>query len=154
MDIALMASVAEIISAVAVVVSLIFVGLEVRKNTQISETATFQSSVTHDIDILMSLGENPVIAKAFFDYRDKPDSLGEEAQAQGAHLMAAVIRHMENLYLQYKKGMLSQESWRTREPLVLAIIKSPGFQKNTEVHYAGFFGGDFMKYANEVLSQN
>lgn len=151
MDLVNFAAIAEIISAIAVIISLIFVGTEIRKNTKINEAATFQASVAHDIEILMKLGEDPVIAHIFFAYRDQPDTLSEEEQSQGAHLMAAVIRHIENLYLQYKKGMLSQESWRTRETLILSIIRSPGFIKNTEVHYKGFYDGDFMEYASEHI---
>ena len=154
MDITNIASFAEIISAIAVVVSLIFVGLEIRKNTQTTEAATFQASVAHDLELLLKMGDDPKIANTFFTYRDRPDELSEEEQFQGAHLMAATIRHVENLYLQYKKGMLSEDSWNTRKPLVVSIIKSKGFAKNTEVHYAGFYDGDFMKYAKEQQGQS
>ena len=46
------ASVAEIIGALAIVVSLVFVGLQIRANTRATQNATYQQSVGYEIEIL------------------------------------------------------------------------------------------------------
>lgn len=143
----------EIAGSVAVIGSLIFFGMEFRKNTKVQEAAAFQGSIANDMEILLRLGENTEIARLFFAYRDAPETLSEEEQFQGANLMAAVIRHMENLYFQYQRGMLSEQAWRSKKPLILSAINSPGFKMNTELHYAGFYDGEFMDFAIRQRNQ-
>ena len=59
------ASIAEIISAVAIVVSLIFVGMQIRDNTVATEAATFQDSVGYDLQLLTVVGSDPESTRLF-----------------------------------------------------------------------------------------
>jgi hypothetical protein len=48
------ALIAEIISAIAVIISLIFVGLQIRSNTKATQASTFHKIDALDINILLS----------------------------------------------------------------------------------------------------
>ncbi len=104
----------ELVAAIAVVISLIFVGLQIRDNTIASEAATYQASVAYDVEILLNAGVSPETARVFYTSRDDPDSLNEDELLQGQTLLTATLRHMENLYVQYEAGMLSDEAWANR----------------------------------------
>lgn len=149
------ALISEIVSAIAVVASLIFVGLEVRKNTAVNQAATFQGSVSHDLDILIDGGDTPEKARVWFLYRDNPDSLTDNEKMQGALMWGAATRHAENLYMQYINGMLNKKSWEAREPLIKVIINSEGFKHSQREYWAGMLDGAFAEYVrkNQVSTQ-
>ena len=60
----------ELIAAIAVVISLIFVGLQIKDNTIATEAATYQDTVAYDIEILLNMGSTPEMARVFFTFRD------------------------------------------------------------------------------------
>ncbi len=62
----------ELIAAIAVVISLIFVGLQIKDNTIATEAATYKDTVAYDFEILLNLGSTPVLACFFFTFRDDP----------------------------------------------------------------------------------
>ena len=115
----------ELTAAVAVVISLVFVGLQIRDNTVASEAATHQASVAYDLELLLNAGESPATARVYRAYRDEPDSLEGEELLQGETLFIALFRHNENVYLQRRAGMLSEDVWAVREPFLQFLYKPP-----------------------------
>ena len=62
----LITEIAEIISAVAVVISLIYVGVQVNQNTKATQSAMRQSVADNDITYLMSSLDNNILAVASY----------------------------------------------------------------------------------------
>jgi len=89
--------VAETVSAFAVVVSLIFVGLQIRDNTIASQAATLQDSVGYDLQLLVNVGRTPETARVFFTFRDNPKALEGDELLQGQALFTASFRAIENM---------------------------------------------------------
>ncbi len=146
-----MHQVGELTAAIAVVISLVFVGLQVRDNTIASEAATLQNSVGYDIELLTDLSANPDLARAFTAYLSGDvEELDETELIQARWHFVAILRHLENLYFQYEAGMLSDEVWATREPLILNNIRSPGFGMFLRSENARGFSGQFIEYAIQV----
>ena len=145
--------VGELIAAVAVVISLIFVGVQIRENTIASKAATYQETVAYDMELLLNVGSTPDVARVFFTYINDPDSLDEDEFLQGRTLFTASIRHFENLYLQHETGMLSDEAWATREALITNVILSPGFGNLVSGPIGQNMSGRFFDYANRLRSE-
>jgi len=145
--------IAEIISAVAVTLSLVFVGLQIRDNTIASQAATYQASVAYDIELLTSISASPETAQIYDSFRrDASDGLDAGESLQALFLFTAVFRHLENIYLQYKLGMLSDESWKTREALLAGLVKSPGYEKFAASIQWQLFSGAFVDYVTQIRS--
>jgi len=145
--------VAEIVSAFAVVVSLIFVGLQIRDNTIASQAATLQASVGHDLELLLNVGRTPATARVFFTFRDSPNALDGDELLQGQALFTAAFRAIENLYYQHATGMLSDEVWAAREGLVRSLALSPAADEMLSGSNGVRFSGPFLKYVEEVRSR-
>jgi len=146
-------AVAEIVSAAAVTLSLLFVGLQIKDNTVAARAATFQSSVGYDIALLSVLGSNPDTARIFLAYRDDPENMDEGELLQGQMLFTATLRHLENIYLQHEAGMLSDDGWSTRSQLLSNMIRTEGFAKFLDSPNARNFSGKFIDFANRVRSE-
>ncbi len=143
--------VGELAAAVAVVTSLIFVGLQIRDNTIASEAATYQASVAYDIELLSNVAGNADLARIFYAYAWEPsDNLDGTELLQAQWHFTAVLRHLENLYFQHQSGMLSEASWESRSALMRATIQNPGFEKFLRGVTVRSFSGEFIDYAREI----
>jgi hypothetical protein len=118
------ASVAEIIGALAIVVSLVFVGLQIRANTRATQNATYQQSVGYEIDILLSLASSSPEARD--QYRARMGRGAAESDAPGQNLFVASIRLWEDMYLQHEAGSLADWAWKSREPVITSFALGPG----------------------------
>ena len=94
------ALIAEIISAIAIIISLVFVGVQIKANTKATQASTFHEIAALDINILLNFGNSKELARIITAFRDNPDSLTEEEQNHGFYLFGAEVRHVENLFLQ------------------------------------------------------
>lgn len=65
----------ELVGAAAVVLSLIYVGLEVRQNTRATQTATSQSIYSQFMDSMLPVLENPDLAELMVRADTAPASL-------------------------------------------------------------------------------
>jgi hypothetical protein len=149
------ALIAEIISAIAIVVSLIFVGLQIRDNTIASEAATYQDSVAYDVEILTMLGSNPDASRIWNAYsRNNPDGLTTDEIVQAQFIMSATVRLLENYYIQNESGMLSDAGWGARDNLVRNFVQMPGFEKFLSSPNVLSFSGSFMEYAKSIRAES
>ncbi len=150
-----MHQVGELVAAIAVVISLIFVGLQIRDNTVASEAATFQESTGYDIEILTMLASNADTARIWSAYtRDNPDGLTANELEQAQYLMAAQVRLLENYYIQNEAGMLSDTGWESRDSLVRNFVQSQGFGKFLSSPNGSNFSGSFMEYAKRIRAES
>lgn len=140
------ALIAEIISAAAVVISLIFVGLQIRGNTKATQASTFHEITALDIQLLLSFASSQEASRIISDFRANPDLLSEEDYNQGFYFFAAEVRHVENLFLQHKNKMLNERDWNSRKALVEGIVRSPGFGALLNSPFIQFFDGSFIEF--------
>lgn len=140
------ALIAQIISTIAVVVSLIFVGYQIRSNTKATQASTFHEITALDIQLLLNFANSKESSRTISNFRANPDSLSEEEFNQGFYLFAAEVRHVENLFLQHKNRMLNERDWHSRKALVEGVVLSPGFGALLKSPFLQFFDGSFIEY--------
>lgn len=120
--------VAQIISAIAVFSSLVFVGLQVRQNTKAVRAASSQahSAMYH------ALTDNIVNAQGFAEtWRkalDNLDDLRDEELVRFFSFASASFRFFEASRVQWLRGLLDDEHWHTVEQHAMALAAKPGIQ--------------------------
>jgi hypothetical protein len=148
------AQIAEIVGGAAIVISLIFVGFQIRSNTEASKAATLQQISAGEIQLLAMMADDPdkarVVTQTMFD----PESLAEDEAMQGFYLFMANIRNLENLYLQYESGFLSEEAWSAKSSLLNLAVNSPGFGMLLENQEQNALSGPFVEYAKSLRRSN
>ena len=150
-----MHKVGELVASVAVIVSLIFVGLQVRDNTVASQAATYQASAAYSANILLAISESPEKANAFQAYMfEDSDDLSPEQRVQAELLLSAALRGLENIYVQYQAGMLSEVGWAAREPTVRGLVTVPGYEKFQGSSAARAHGGPFLEYVEGIRAES
>lgn len=144
------ALIAEIISAIAIIISLLFVGIQIKANTKATQASTFHEIAALDINILLNFGNSKELARIISTFRDNPESLTEEEQNHGFYLFGAEVRHVENLFLQNENKMLSAKNWKSRKALVDGVVLSAGFGALLKHPFMKFFDGSFIEYGHST----
>ena len=140
------ALIAEITSAIAIIISLVFVGIQIKANTKATQASTFHEIAALDINILLNFSSSQELARLITVFRDNPESLSEEEQIHGFYLFGAEVRHVENLFLQNENKMLSAKNWKSRKALVDGVVLSAGFGALLKHPFSKFFDGSFIEY--------
>jgi hypothetical protein len=126
------ALIAEILSAVAVVVSLIFVGLQVRQgadetalNTKAIQTSAYQDLAAQISNLNVVLIENPELIELIERVRAGEELSSAVESRQVSSFVLNVFRHGEMAYIQYENGLID-------EPSMVAMLSPVQFMLNVE----------------------
>jgi len=107
------ALIAEVVSAIAVVVTLIFVIVEIRANTDATLAANRQSLAGRTEQLLATQSTSPELAAVWVKVKNDEELTDEEIYLYSGHL-GQILRLAEEGYLQYLDGNLNNEYWQTR----------------------------------------
>lgn len=124
-------AVAEAIGAIAVVASLIYLAIQVRQNTRAVRASTYDGMVRASGDFLRPLIEDAALALTFErlagDWADA--RVGSEDRTRAMYLLTQLFRTWENVYYQWRQGMLEDWLWRAWQTVILSYFNQPGIQE-------------------------
>ena len=108
MNIESMANYADVLGGAAVIVSLIYVGIQIRRNAKSSQSQANQSA--HESLAVVSLEASKDLEFSKFIRRGMIafDEFSEDEQFRFVMLMTTTFRRYENIFYQYKRGFLEQ----------------------------------------------
>ncbi len=146
------AHIAEIISSVVVIVSLIFVGLEIRQNTNAVQSAAAQ--VVHDnfAGWYSSLQTEPELLEISTRGMRNYDSLSETEKAQFIAMFMAFVFHGQDAYYKWREGSLESKFWRAWENVSMNFFSTSGGRAFWgERSY--LFADEFQRYVEDHIMQ-
>lgn len=99
------------IGTLVVVVSLIYVGVQIKQNTKVARSATRQAITELMIESNKDIVTDAGLAEAF--QRDlKGEKLSEVDRLRVLSRAYFAMRNWENIFYQYRTGMLTKDEWR------------------------------------------
>jgi hypothetical protein len=147
------ALIAELVGAGAIIVSLLFVGLQIRDNSRSTQAATFQAMVGQEVEFLQLLGSDCELTRIYRDYVFDSRPLKESEREQARYLFLSAARIWESVYLQRLSGALSDAAWQTREPLLREVVKLPAFAQMDTSEGRRLYSGEFIDFVNLVRDE-
>jgi AICAR transformylase/IMP cyclohydrolase PurH len=149
-------AIGEIVGAVAVVVTLIYVARQIRDNTRVARSATRQSVAEMTMSIADDLVADKEMAKLFLK-----DLQGDELDAsERLRLFARTYRAMrnyENIHYQYLTGMLTASEWQGFRSNLNAIFEWPSTQaywENERQYYSQPFQTEVSAILEELAARD
>lgn len=116
-------AVAELIAALGVILSLIFVGMELRQNTVAVRAATYQALSDASAEAVSDLAHDPdllaVVQRVYFEDVRWTD-LADRENARLSFYYLSLLRRLENTYQQHASGVVDDrvfESYGWRDSL-------------------------------------
>ena len=117
--------IAEIIGSIAIVVSLVFVGLQIRQNTKQAEAQTLQTTLSY-IASLNDLAQAPESAGLLFKGLNDFGALSPIEKIQFDGMLGGVLSRFIPLVQLYQQGQLPEQSFESMKFSLATIFRSPG----------------------------
>ena len=113
MNIMELGAIGEMVSGIAVVASLVFVGLQIRHNTGAVQSSTQQSlhGSWAGTTTALAVDPNEALAKLVVRGRDSYGELEADERLRFDSFAAATFGQWETSFYQYQKRMLEPELW-------------------------------------------
>ena len=108
----------EAAGAIAVLLGLVFVGLELRQNTEAVEAATFQALTDASSNYILSIASDPELNRIVTTGHADPTALNEQEYARFFMVNRAYWVRMQNVYSQWQRGTLSNDDWLLYEYVI------------------------------------
>lgn len=112
------AAIAEIVAALAVIASLVYLAIQVRENTNAVQAATFQELVNASDAYLLTLAQDSSLAGIMLQASRDPSGLGEDEWLRYFYAQRAWWRNMENAFFQRQRGLLGDDEWGVYESVM------------------------------------
>ena len=119
-------AIGQVIGAIAVVISLVYLAVQIRDNTRSTKSATRQAIVDSIVSVNLAMAQSDAIARALRSNVDGQRLEPHEILQQLAHCYS-YMRTWENVHFQYRSGMLSDEDWSGFRQNVKALLQIPAF---------------------------
>lgn len=118
------ASLGSLLGGLAVLVSLIYLALQVRQAEKNQQAQVTQTRATRSIDILMQYSL-PGLAEAVMRARQGAADLSETELVQFTSYMLALFSHWEDSFFQHADRLMTDRAFRTAVNLMRATLANP-----------------------------
>jgi hypothetical protein len=145
-----LANLGQIIGAIAVVVSLIYVALQIRQNTNAVRAATSQSVHEHFANWYNSLACDASLSKIVIDGLRNYASLSETDKVRFVATFMAFLSYSQNAFIKWKQGLLAPPLWLAWEQIIMNFTGAPGGQAFWKER-AYLFGEEFRRHVEDDL---
>ena len=153
MDWETIAAASEMVAALGVIVSLLYLARQVRSATDTARTSTYQAVVADFGALNRSMAESADLSDLFIQAMEDYDSLTPEERARISQVIFVCFHNFENMYYQYRKGYLEEDMWLGWKRMMLTYAARPGFQTYWKMR-SSVFSQSFVDFlATEKLDR-
>ena len=139
----------EALSVVAVVLSLIFVGLEVNESTRATRSATAAETTAIIAEWYMSLGGDLQSSSALRRFVADPQSVTPDERFQAVMNIHALMLILQSSFYLEEEGTLSPQIHRS---MTKAMTSEPGVRYFWEQRKPIFVNENFIAYIEQLLA--
>ncbi len=139
----------EVVGVVAVVLSLIFVGLEVNESTRATRSATAADTTAIVAEWYMSLGSDLEFSSAHRRFVYDPQSVTPEERYQVVMNLHALMLILQCSFYLEEEGTLSPQIHRS---MTMAMTSEPGVRYYWEQRKQIFENESFVAYMEQLLA--
>ena len=145
-----LASVGSFVSGFAVLISLIYLALQVRQTKRNQQIAIRHSRATRIVELHLGLADGAV-AEAWLHGSGSPQEITQTELVQYINLCRALFFHFEDSFYQREEGLLNDAAFETVVAGVRFSARSPGWRAAWKIARSNF-GGRFLDFMDRVVA--
>ena len=143
----------QTIAAIAVVISLVYVGLQVQQNTNATQMAAAQSTVemynTFTSDLCSSSELSDLWRRGLRNFNDLKDT----EKVRFSALAGQSMKVFESAHLQWNRGALDDDLWKGLSFASCDVANQPGLKQWWSFRKQ-WYGDAFQKFVDDHLDTN
>ncbi len=145
-----LASLGSFVNGLAVLISLIYLALQVRQTKRNQQIAIRHSRATRIVELQLALAA-PGVAGAWLHGSGSPQGLTQTELTQFINLCRAMFFHFEDSFYQREEGLLNDDAFETVVAGVRFSARSPGWRAAWKLARPNF-GGRFRDFMDGVVA--
>jgi hypothetical protein len=146
-----LASLGSFVNGIAVLISLIYLSLQVRQTKRNQQIAIRHSRVSRIVELQLALAD-PGVAGAWLHGSGSPQEITPPELSQYINLCRALFFHFEDSFYQREEGLLNDEAFETVVAGARLSARSPGWRAAWRIARPNF-DGRFLAFMDGVVAQ-
>ena len=148
----MVAAIAELLGALGVIASLVYLATQVRASSLQAKHAAAQSVLSQVQSVAQTLAANPQLADVYARGTRGLEHLNGDAELlQFSGQVVSAFRPYEELYYYHQDGVIDDWTWKSVEALLGVQAGSAGFSQWWQVRRS-FFSPEFQAYLSPTIS--
>jgi hypothetical protein len=145
-----LANLGQIIGALAVVISLIYVAFQIRQNTNAIRSATAQTVHEHFANWYHLIAADAELAQIAANGLRDYALLSEKEKVRFVATFMSFLSYSQNAFLKWREGLLKPALWLGWEQVMMNLFGAPG-GKALWKERSYLFGEEFRRYIEDDL---
>lgn len=145
-------AIGELLGALAVVVTLVYLAAQIRHSTLSSQAATHQQAAQASSDILMRLADENLVTLTL-KARHGLESLSDAERLCFVNFTQAMFNYYEILFYAKETGSVHPELWASRTYRIRGLFGIPGIAEAWDERRLGF-GRSFRDFVDQEIRVN
>jgi len=142
-------AVSQLVSSIAVVLSVLYLGIQVHRSTRVAKLATQDAAATALRDVTKPLMENAELERIWRIGLEDLSALSTEDRARFFHAAYQFLKAFETIHFHYVYGLMDRQLWEGWRGLLQHYVAAPGM-----AHYwrlrPEVFSERFRKFVNAL----
>jgi hypothetical protein len=139
----------EVIAAVVVIATLVYLAIQFRQTIRATHASTFQAATDSFVAINLAIATDEALIKVFSGQRS-PET--KEDQTRFNFIMLSVFRVRETIFFQTTEGTTDPRSWERMQPGLRQNMQNVHTRDWWNTNSYGFTP-EFAAYVNEIVEE-
>jgi hypothetical protein len=120
-------AIGELLGAAGVIASLVYLALQIRQNSHVVQSSIIESVTGRSAEQARFFVSDRRLSRVVRHGLTDPDKLDDDDVGEFLLLLMSMLRDTENVYYQYRQGLLPEEAYHSARNVSSVWIKSPLF---------------------------
>lgn len=149
MDWSAISAFANLVAALGVIGSLIFVAIQVRQNTRSLNRASMQTAIRDRLEASHFVAGDADLSDLLWRGAESPDALSDKEWQRFFLICNSIVRSNEVAFIDYRNGLLSKKLWSGQNASIKFWFSKPGFARWLKEH-GDTLHPDFTEYVSSI----
>jgi hypothetical protein len=145
-------SVGEFVAAIATIATLIYLAIEVRRNTAATRSAAHQAQVDSTVGLHAMLANDPDIAGLILKANGDLSSLSPEDNLRLQYFYISHFNLWHSAYWNKNEGLLSEHVWSAWDKAMTLVLKNQLACRQAWAQTAEIYDRDFQSHVFKIIS--
>src|SRR4051812_12244947 len=142
-------AVSQLIGSVAVVVSVLYLAVQLRSSTRVAKVAAQDAAASALRDVTKPFMENAELGRVWRTGLEHFEGLSADDQARFFHAAHQFLKALETIHFHYVYGLLDGQLWEGWRELLRHYVATPGLDYYMTLRGA-VFSARFRKFLSEL----
>lgn len=153
MDWEALGAIGELVGAVGVIATLVYLAMQIRQNSNVVRSSTRQAISKEQKDMGIQIVTNPEARAAAMYWIGLEEDPALAAQVRNDMFIRACLRMWENQYHQYKDGTFELDIWEGYLENMIKVLNQKRFQAWWPSNRA-LYSANFSLFIDSMISTN